>query len=63
MCLCSYEHTLFRLPLRHDGYKSQISSSAYSARSVRERLFENLISEGHLSVLFLKNVEKLRWAG
>ena len=56
----SYEHTLFRFPLRHEGYKSQISSSAYSVKSVRERLFENLVSEGHLSVLFLKNVERMR---
>ena len=56
----SYDHTLFRFPLRHEGYKSQISSSAYSVKSVRERLFENLVSEGHLSLLFLKNVERMK---
>jgi hypothetical protein len=40
---------------------SEISPTPYTADSVLQRLFQNMMAEGHLCILFLKNVERIRY--
>ena len=51
-----YENTLFRFPLRQTP--SQISDTLYDEARI-ENLFQMFQNEGHLMLLFLKNLEKI----
>ena len=51
-----YNGTLFRFPLRHRP--SELSPTLYSAEKVRT-LFEGLMADAHLILLFLKHLESI----
>ncbi len=54
----SYSGTIFRFPFRKS--ESVLSSNIYKGKTV-QRLLESLQNEGHLCLLFMKNLEKIEF--
>jgi sacsin len=55
--LTQYRHTLFRFPLRQRA--SKLAETVYDKTRIDE-LFQMFEQEGHLALLFLKNIEKIQ---
>ena len=55
-----YDGTIFRLPLRQDASRSDLSSNVYGPEKIKQML-DMLRSEAQSLLLFLNNVESIEW--
>ncbi|XP_062502577.1 sacsin-like [Corticium candelabrum] len=54
-----YNGTLFRFPLRQEDSDSKISSSVWDTAKILDVVFKSFEVDAHLTLLFLKSVEKI----